>query len=239
MRKNILAAAIFLVASLAHSVELPPHPEHFQTQRTAGHGVRGICSGVVDGDTIVVNTLEGPFRLRLHGVDAPERGQPVHAEATDYLVRNILYREVHIEYTRGGKAAWNRREGIVRLACGRDINAELVQLGLAIPDPEYCAKDLLPKYTAMQESARTAALGVWALENMVPPWEKRARDRRGATNGAGQAASPAQYVGNGVTRVFHVSACPSALAKNAVVPLGSSRDAHGAGYRACKRCRPR
>jgi micrococcal nuclease len=38
--------------------------------------VVGTVTRVVDGDTIDVQLSSGPIRVRLHGVDTPERGQP-------------------------------------------------------------------------------------------------------------------------------------------------------------------
>lgn len=41
---------------------------------------------IVDGDTIAAECIAaGPARLRLRGVDTPERGEPRHREAADAL----------------------------------------------------------------------------------------------------------------------------------------------------------
>lgn len=46
---------------------------------------------VVDGDTL--DCLNGP-RVRVRGVDTPERGEPRYHEATQELARRVLGREV-------------------------------------------------------------------------------------------------------------------------------------------------
>ena len=44
--------------------------------------VSGLCYHVVDGDTIDV---EGVGRIRLVGVNTPERGEPGYTSATDFV----------------------------------------------------------------------------------------------------------------------------------------------------------
>jgi endonuclease YncB( thermonuclease family) len=45
----------------------------------------GTVTKIVDGDTIDVQLSSGPIRVRLHGVDTPERGQPWGKESTGAL----------------------------------------------------------------------------------------------------------------------------------------------------------
>lgn len=92
--------------------------------------IRGKVIKVYDGDTItVLDSLDGgKFRIRLVGIDAPEKGQPGDAEATEYLSRLLLGKEVIIRY----KAIdyYRRPLGIVYLPDDRNINSEMLKKGL-------------------------------------------------------------------------------------------------------------
>jgi micrococcal nuclease len=66
-------AAATLLAACAHPWATPPRPH----ERFAARLVR-----VIDGDTLAVTVNGQPVRVRLLDLDAPERGQPGHAEAT-------------------------------------------------------------------------------------------------------------------------------------------------------------
>jgi endonuclease YncB( thermonuclease family) len=57
----------------------------------------GTVTKIVGGDTIGVQLSSGPIRVRLHGVDTPERGQPWGKEATGALTGLVLGKEVDIE----------------------------------------------------------------------------------------------------------------------------------------------
>ena len=92
--------------------------------------IKGKVVKVYDGDTItVLDALDGgKFRIRLLGIDAPEKGEPGDKEATEYLARRVMGKEVIIRY----KAIdyYRRPLGIVYLPDGSDINAELLNVSL-------------------------------------------------------------------------------------------------------------
>jgi hypothetical protein len=54
---------------------------------------------VVDGDTIVVlGAQKTQHRVRLGGIDAPERGQPYGRKSTDNLARLVAGKEVRVDW---------------------------------------------------------------------------------------------------------------------------------------------
>ena len=57
----------------------------------------GRVTKVVDGDTIDVAIDSGPIRVRLHGIDTPERGQPWGTEATEWLRTRVQGKDVELE----------------------------------------------------------------------------------------------------------------------------------------------
>lgn len=61
-----------LLAACAHPWATPPRPHETFSAR---------LDRVIDGDTLAVRVSGHPVRVRLLGIDSPERGQPGWAEA--------------------------------------------------------------------------------------------------------------------------------------------------------------
>jgi len=88
----------------------------------------GVVVNVVNGDTIDV---EGVGRVRLAGVNTPERGQPGYVEATNFMRRMTLGRVVYLNID---DARPRDRYGRVRAVVyvdGVNLNAELLRRGYA------------------------------------------------------------------------------------------------------------
>jgi endonuclease YncB( thermonuclease family) len=86
---------------------------------------------VIDGDTCIAVDPKGVRRkLRLVGVDAPENGQRLSAEARDFLRAELLNRWSRVRWY--GQDRYRRH--LVRLT-GRngDVSAGLLRKGLAYP----------------------------------------------------------------------------------------------------------
>lgn len=49
----------------------------------------GTVTKIIDGDTIDVKLSSGPIRVRFHGIDTPERGQPWEDESTAWLSKKL------------------------------------------------------------------------------------------------------------------------------------------------------
>lgn len=128
---------------------------------------------VSDGDTISVQ-IEGKDsqRVRLLGIDAPERDQPYAREARQALVKLVSGREVRLETE--GADAYGRLLARI-FVDGRDVNAELVRLGAAWVYRKYSDDAAL---LALEREARAAKRGLWALpaSERVPPWAWRHPD---------------------------------------------------------------
>ena len=123
---------------------------------------------VTDGDTIV---LMDRTRVRLHGIDAPERDQPygpVATSALKYMVARSVY-VVKVDTDRYGRMVgqlFHSKEGY-------DINASLVCAGYAWWYERYAPDSELLE--ACQEEAKKGLKGLWEDENPSPPWEWRRR----------------------------------------------------------------
>lgn len=85
--------------------------------------IKGKVIKVYDGDTItVLDDLDGgKFRIRLAGIDAPEKGQPGDKEATAFLTQRLLGERVSVRYKaidiyrRPLGTVWHKGENISQL----------------------------------------------------------------------------------------------------------------------------
>ena len=125
---------------------------------------------VADGDTITVEPVAGGDRvkIRLHGIDAPERKQPFGEAARSFVFDVALYEMVEVEDL--GRDAYGRSVAVVWMAEGETLQAALLRVGLAWVWPRYCPD--CPAWEALQNDARQAGRGLWAAPG-VPPWEWR------------------------------------------------------------------
>ena len=89
---------------------------------------------IIDGDTLAIHYRSpAPVveRLRLLGVDTPERGEPGYEEAAAALARLIGRGPVRIEFDTPGKVERDRygRLLVYLYAGGKCINVELIRQG--------------------------------------------------------------------------------------------------------------
>jgi len=124
---------------------------------------------IQDGDTLTVLAGQQQIRIRLDGIDAPERAQPFGSRARQSLADICATKMASVDDH--GKDRYGRTIGRVTCA-GMDANAEQVRRGMAWVFDRY-VKTGSPLY-ALQGQARDAKRGLWADPHAVPPWKWRA-----------------------------------------------------------------
>jgi micrococcal nuclease len=72
---------------------------------------------------------------------------------------------------------YRRMVGIVYLD-GKNVNEEMVRLGLAWAYRRYLDAPYASEFIGAEEEAREKGLGLWQQPNPVPPWEFRRKTRR-------------------------------------------------------------
>jgi len=138
----------------------------------------GQVVSIADGDTITVKPERGPsVKVRLIGIDAPERGQAFGTRARQELGELVAGQVVEIVGTE--KDRYGRLLGDVRHE-GRSINLELIRRGFAWAYVEF---DAPREYVAAEADARAARRGLWADREPIPPWTYR-KSRRAKQGGA-------------------------------------------------------
>ena len=129
----------------------------------------GKVVGVSDGDTINVLHNGKAERIRLSGIDCPEKGQAFGQRAKQLTSALVFGKDVTVQVL--GHDKYGRTIGEVTLLDGRVLNHELVRAGLAWWYRKYAPMDAtLERFEA---EARNVKRGMWVDPNPVPPWEWR------------------------------------------------------------------
>lgn len=131
----------------------------------------GRVVSVIDGGTIRVLNGKRIVKVRLHGIDCPDKKQPYGKEAKKALRRVVFGTVVTIKEKEKGR---DGRPLVVVLAPdGRDMNRELVKAGWCWADDEYSTD-----YAREMQEARDAKRGLWQDPNPVRPEDWRKAKRR-------------------------------------------------------------
>jgi endonuclease YncB( thermonuclease family) len=134
----------------------------------AGEGyIKGKVIHIVDGDTydlLVQDSLK--IRVRIEGIDAPEKGMPFYSKSKDYLKGLCINKYVKLKKT--GYDSNNRVLGFTYLDDGKELAHEMIKAGFAWHHKKYNTdKDL----SDLEIEARNAKRGLWADSTSVAPWE--------------------------------------------------------------------
>lgn len=128
---------------------------------------------VFDGDTLAfIDGANREFKVRLTGIDAPERSQSYGAVSRKSLVELARGKVALIEYHKVDK--YGRLVGRVSVD-GRDVAFEQLRRGMAwhrahIPFDQSAQEAYV--YGQAESEARARRLGIWR-EHPVPPWKHR------------------------------------------------------------------
>lgn len=142
---------------------------------TAAHAdIAGKVVAVTDGDTItVLDAANRQHKVRLTGIDAPERGQPFGTASRDHLSGLIAGKQVVVES--GSQDRYGRTLGKVRFE-GVDVNLEQVRAGMAWWYRYYAKTQPVEdraSYEAAEEAAKSKCLGLWSDPNPITPYDWR------------------------------------------------------------------
>jgi micrococcal nuclease len=110
-----------------------------------------------------------PERIRLSGIDCPEKGQTFGQKAKQAASALVSGKEVTLQIH--GHAKYKRTIGDVILPNGMNVNQELVKQGWCWWYRKYAP--LNTELEQLEQSAREAKKGLWADPQPVPPREWR------------------------------------------------------------------
>jgi micrococcal nuclease len=128
----------------------------------------GKVVAVLDGDTIEVLHHGKAERIRLNGVDSPEKKQAFGQKAKQLTSSLAFGKTVVVMPTQ--KDRYKRTVGYVFLPNGVNLSYELVRAGLAWWYRKYSDDPVLG---VLELEAQLARRGLWSDPHPVPPWEFR------------------------------------------------------------------
>lgn len=128
---------------------------------------------ILDGDTIEVLHNQHPERIRLSGIDCPEKGQPYGQRAKQAASELVFGKEVALQTH--NKDKYGRTIADVLLPDGTNVNHELVKEGWCWWYRKYAPKDQILE--GLEQEARKAKKGLWVDPAPVPPWVYRKAKR--------------------------------------------------------------
>ena len=128
---------------------------------------------VVDGDTLHVYSNKGTYKIRLSGIDAPERGQAYGKRAKEHLEFLVAGKQVIAIVE--SKDRYGRYVASVKVQ-SKDVCAEMLTAGYAWHYKQY---DNNKYYDELQREAKKAKRGLWLDKKPQAPWEYRKEQRAG------------------------------------------------------------
>jgi endonuclease YncB( thermonuclease family) len=250
----VLTVAALLFGCAPASPPLNPRtPPPVVPQRQASSANASILVGkvikVVDGDTIdIVDSGMDAHRIRLKGIDAPEKSQAFAIEATRSLLGMVIGKEVTVEWAKVDD--WNRIIGRV-IVNEQDVCLEQIRAGMAWHFKRYENEQSVQErelYDRSQNEAQSARKGLWTDSAPIEPWVVRGRQRKTSLEmSAGQSSdiilSPDSQNkvirGNRRSMIYHWPGCPNYddIAMHNRVLFSSRLEAEQTGYRAARNCR--
>lgn len=176
MRQKSLSKAFLVVASIVAFVSLIAAgltqvddgvPDKSAAPSTPSAGTTLLPGAVlvdvvkiVDGDTIDVRAAQTELRVRLYGVDTPERGDRCFKQATD-RTRVLAASQVQLVSDARLQDSFKRELRYVYTAAGESIDAALIREGLALAWREDGSQRAA--LTALEERAHSAKMGcLWS-----------------------------------------------------------------------------
>lgn len=129
--------------------------------------------GIIDGDTYDILKNNTSERIRIDGIDAPEKGMPFYKVSKKHLSNLIFSKFITIEFIEKDKyGRWVGRGFIDKL----DISAEMIRAGMAWHFKKYSDSEIL---SDLEIEAKNRKLGIWSNPNPLTPWEVRKLHKNG------------------------------------------------------------
>lgn len=155
-----------------------------------------VVEHVSDGDSFVVrrsdvkSTLRSrgsKEKIRLYGIDAPERGQAFSRVSRDNLHKllqgtldiNVLYHDKFGRAVALVKSTKTANFGSANESAGKygsiTVNEIQIRDGMAWMYSLFCKESFCPEWKALENDARSARKGLWRDAKPIPPWDWKRR----------------------------------------------------------------
>jgi endonuclease YncB( thermonuclease family) len=140
-----------------------------------GDNISGKVISIIDGDTYDI-LIPGSItvRIRMEGIDAPERGMPFYKVSKQYLANLCFSKTVTIHVT--GIDIHRRILAYTYGPDGTELSHAMIKAGLAWHFLQYNTDQVLAD---LETEARIHRTGLWFDANPMAPWTNRSLHRKG------------------------------------------------------------
>ena len=133
--------------------------------------IKGKVIKVADGDTItILNSQNKQIKIRLYGIDAPEKAQDFGNVSREYLANLVAGKNIDatvIDIDRYGRS-------VSRINIdGKEVAEEMLKSGLAWLYTYYCKIPECKQWKELETQAKTAKIGLWSNPTAQEPWKWR------------------------------------------------------------------
>lgn len=166
MIRNIIGFVFFALVSSAHAEE-----------------IIGKVVAIADGDTVtVLDSSQTQYKIRLAGIDAPERNQPFGNVSRKNLSDLVFQKQVRVEtekkdrYGRLVGKIWVEPEDCSGCRMTRDANLAQITAGLAWWYRDYAheqSEEDQRRYELGEQTAKATVVGLWGESEPSAPWDWR------------------------------------------------------------------
>lgn len=135
--------------------------------------LEGKVVGISDGDTITVLVDRGEVKVRVAGIDAPEKKQPFGQRSKQHLSDCAFGKSVAVEWSKTDR--YGRTVGKIT-AFGVDCGLRQIQDGLAWHYKAYAKEQSATDravYAEAESQSMARKTGLWSEPHPTPPWEFR------------------------------------------------------------------
>lgn len=174
----VVTAIFFVWLDRSHIIRTPRAPAG-DIQKY--HGKRFTVVEVIDGDTIDIDIPDGKYddtRIRLWGIDAPEKGCYYADEAGSFARELTLDKKVTVYLDEGNRTRghYGRLLAYIQLPDERYLNEVLISEGYVYADLRF-NHSFYNKYKQLQSRAHSQQKGLWkdVGREQLPEWLQRKR----------------------------------------------------------------
>ncbi|PZO42576.1 MAG: nuclease [Phormidesmis priestleyi] len=140
-----------------------------------------VLGSIYDGDTLRVSDGNQEIKVRLCGLDVPEKEQAMGIESRDHLRSLVAQGNGRIILVETDTDQYGRTvaEAFIPTSDGKEeihLNTQMVADGMAYVYPKYVGSCLNgSRMQVAEEAAKRQAIGVWSNPTSQKPWDYRRR----------------------------------------------------------------
>lgn len=214
------------------ALSTPYAPAEYISNVVLASSITGKVVAITDGDTVIVlDDKKVEHKIRLDGIDAPEKAQDFGDRAKQNLSDLVFGKIVSVVGNKTDKYGRTVAKIVIN---GIDASLEQIKAGYAWHYKKYENEQSeadRKAYAEAEVAARKLKLNIWSMPNPTAPWDYR----------AGSAIDPAlkdKIIGNKNSFIYHWAGCAgfAKVAEKNRVLFNSWEEAEDAGYRAARNC---